>query len=110
MDSPQDITDGWPGLSEMLEDGREGVRGGSMILRFCPHGQRAGGALTEGETGTDLGRDAELTFGHTREIIGLEVEVSRLGRGLGPDKSGQTSWSDILWITMKCSKCPQDSP
>lgn len=86
------------------------MRGGSTILRFCPRGQLAGGALTEDETGTDLGRDAELTFGHTREITGLEVEVSRLGRGLGPDMSGQTSRSDILWMTMKCSKCPQDSP
>ena len=68
MDSPQDITHGWPGLSEM-EEGREGARGGSMILRFCPRGQLAGGALIQVETGTGLGRDAELTFGHTREII-----------------------------------------
>lgn len=91
MDSPQDITDGWLGLSEMLEEGREGVRGGSMILSFCPRGQLAGGAFTEGETGTDLGRDAELTFGHTKEITGLEVEVSRLGRGPG----ARQIWTDL---------------
>lgn len=68
MNSPQDVTDGWPGPSEM-EESREGVRGGSMVLRFCPRGQLAGGALTEAETGTGLGRDAELTFGHNREIM-----------------------------------------
>ena len=52
-----------------MEESREGVRGGSMVLRFCPRAQLAGGALTEAETGTVLGRDAELTFGHNREII-----------------------------------------
>lgn len=34
MDKPQAITEGWPGLSEGLDEGREGVRRGSVILRF----------------------------------------------------------------------------
>lgn len=60
--------------------------------------QLAAGALAEVEIAAGLGRDAKLTFGHTREM-------SRLARGLGPDKSGQTSLSNILWLTLKCSKC-----
>lgn len=43
---PQDITEGWPGLSGRLEEGKEGGRAGSVILRVPgPGDQLAGGTL-----------------------------------------------------------------
>ena len=53
-----------------MDEGKEGGRAGSVILGVLgPSDQLAGGVLAELRREVGLGKDAELSFGHLREVV-----------------------------------------
>ena len=68
MGHPQDITEGWPGLSDRSDEGKQGGKASSTILRvWGPGDQLAGGTLAEVERGAGLRKDAEISWTYQRD-------------------------------------------